>query len=243
MKTKYLYVMGAESGAGKSTVCLGILAQLLASGFTADQLAYIKPVTQCVAKQPVALFCEQRHISCKDLGSLIFKKGFSKDFIDGLTPGSDALLAEVLATIKTMSNDKAVIIIDGVGDPSVGSVVGVSNVTVALSLSSSVIFVGKPGIGAAIDSTVLCVSFIQLNGIRNIGIIYNKIPQAVMPEIKKYLTKRLPELLPEVTLLGFIGNVNDSADIKHNFDAYIDRKALLFDWLKLTMPNPRRNTT
>jgi len=235
--TKYLYVMGAESGAGKSTVCLGILAQLLASGFTADQLAYIKPVTQCVAKQPVALFCEQRQVSCREIGSLTFKKGFSKDFIDGLTPGPDALLAEVLATIHTISKGKTVVIIDGVGDPSVGSVVGVSNVTVALSLSCSVIFVGKPGIGAAIDSTVLCVSFMQLNGLRDIGIIYNKIPQAVMPEIKKHLTKRLPELLPEVTLLGFIGNVNDSANIEHNFDAFIDRKMLLFDWLKLTKYN------
>src|SRR5512136_1569399 len=98
MTTKYIYVMGSESGAGKSTVCLGILAQLLESGLTPDQLAYIKPVTQCVAKQTVALFCEQTKIPCIDIGSLVFKKGFSRDFIDGLTKHSGELRAEVVAS-------------------------------------------------------------------------------------------------------------------------------------------------
>src|SRR5674476_1668061 len=99
MATKYIYVMGSESGAGKSTICLGILAQLLESGLAPNQLAYIKPVTQCIAKQTVALFCEQTKIPYKDIGDLIFKKGCSRDFIDGLTKHSDELMADVLATI------------------------------------------------------------------------------------------------------------------------------------------------
>jgi BioD-like phosphotransacetylase family protein len=72
MATKYIYVMGSESGAGKSTVCMGILAQLLASGLAPNQLAYIKPVTQCIAKQTVALFCEQTKIPYDDIGVLVF---------------------------------------------------------------------------------------------------------------------------------------------------------------------------
>ena len=242
MTTKYIYVMGSESGAGKSTVCLGILAQLLASGFTPNQLAYIKPVTQCIAKQDVALFCEQTKIPCTDIGNLVFKKGFSRDFIDGLTEHSEELMADVLASIVSIGKDKEVVIIDGVGDPSVGSVVGVSNVDVALSLPCNVLFVGKPGIGAALDNTVLCVSFMQQKGLTNIGIIYNKIPLAAIAEIKKYVTKRLPELLSEVTLLGFIGNDqlvetplknNSSEEIAQWFSSYIDRKTLLCDWLDL----------
>jgi len=198
--------MGSESGAGKSTVCLGILAQLLASGFTPSQLAYIKPVTQCIAKQTVALFCEQTKIPYLDISNLVFRKGFSRDFIDGLTKPSDELKADVMASILGIGKDKEVVIIDGVGDPSVGSVVGVSNVDVALLLPCHILFVGKSGIGAALDNTVLCVSFMQLKGLTNIGIIYNKIPLAAIAEIKKYVTKRLPDLLPKVTLLGFIGN-------------------------------------
>jgi dethiobiotin synthetase len=236
MDTKYLYVMGAESGAGKSTVCQGILAQLLDSGFTADQLAYIKPVTQCTEIQPVALFCKQQNIPYRDMETLVFKKGFSKDFIDGLTPGSEELLAEVLSSIVAIGQDKTIVIIDGVGDPSVGCVVGGSNVDIAVALACNVIFVGKPGIGAALDNTVLCASFMQYKGIVNIGVIYNKIPFSVVAEVEKYVTKRLPELLPEVTLLGFIGNDLHSADPNHGFDDFIDKKALLYDWLKLTMP-------
>jgi len=238
--------MGSESGVGKSTVCLGILAQLLASGFTADQLAYIKPVTQCIEKQPVALFCEQEHIAYRDIGSLVFDKGFSKDFIDGLTPGSDELLAEVLATIVDMGKGKAAVIIDGIGDPSVGSVVGVSNVDVALSLACSVVFVGKPGIGAAIDNTVLCVSFMQYKGLTNIGIVYNKIPVEAFAEIKNHVTKRLPELLPEITLLGFIGMEQIvEAPLKNIvskekaqwFSSYVNERTLLYDWLGLKAKN------
>lgn len=242
MTTKYIYIMGSESGAGKSTVCLGILAQLLASGFTPSQLAYIKPVTQCIAKQTVALFCEQTKIPYLDISNLVFRKGFSRDFIDGLTKPSDELKADVMASILRIGKDKEVVIIDGVGDPSVGSVVGVSNVDVALLLPCHIIFVGKSGIGAALDNTVLCVSFMQLKGLKNIGIIYNKIPLAAIAEIKKYVTKRLPDLLPKVTLLGFIGNDQiDETYLKNNsgkeialwFSSYINKRILLYDWLGL----------
>ena len=242
MTTKYIYVMGSESGAGKSTVCLGILAQLLASGYASNQLAYIKPVTQCIAKQTVALYCEHTKIPYIDIGNLVFTKGFSRDFIDGLTKRSDELMADVLASILSIGKDKDVVIIDGVGDPSVGSIVGVSNVDVALSLSCKVVFVGNPGIGAAIDNTVLCVSFMQYKGLANIGIIYNKIPLSTFAEIKKYVTKRLPELLPEVTMLGFIGKEqivethlqdNVGEEMAQWFSSYIDRKTLLCDWLGL----------
>jgi dethiobiotin synthetase len=242
MATKYIYVMGSESGVGKSTVCMGMLAQLLESGLAPEQLAYIKPVTQCVVKQTVALFCEQTKIPCLDIGSLVFRKGFSRDFIDGLTKPSDELKADVLTSILGIGKEKEVVIIDGVGDPSVGSVVGVSNVEVALSLSCRVVFVGKPGIGAAIDNTVLCVSFMQHKGLANIGIIYNKNPLLAFADVKKYVTKRLPELLREVTLLGFIGNDqivdsclkdNSSAEIAQWFGSYVDERTLICDWLGL----------
>ena len=234
--------MGSESGAGKSTVCLGILAQLLAFGFAPDQLAYIKPVTQCIAKQSVGLYCEQQKIPYTDIGNLIFRKGFTRNFIDGLTKQSDELLADVLENIFSISRGKEVVIIDGVGHPSVGSVVGVSNVDVALSLPCSVIFVGRPGIGTAIDNTVLCISFMQNKGLTNIGIIYNKIPLSNFAEIKKYVTTRLPELLPEITLLGFIGKdkivenllkINASEELAQWFSAYVNERTLLRDWLGL----------
>ena len=106
-----------------------------------------------------------------------------------------------------------------------------------------VIFVGKPGIGAAIDNTVLCVSFMQQKGLKNIGIIYNKIPLSAFVDIQKCVTKRLPKLLPEITLLGFIGRDhiienplqdNASEELARWFSSYVDRKALLCDWFGLS---------
>ena len=247
MTTKYIYVMGSKSGVGKSTVCLGILAQLLVSGISPHRLAYIKPVTQCIEKQAVSLFCEQNKITCMDIGNLVFRKGFSKDFIDGLTKQSDELLADVLASVHNIGKNKDVVVIDGVGDPSVGSIVGVSNVDVALSLPCRVIFVGEPGIGAAIDNTVLCVSFMQYKGLTDIGIIYNKIPLATIAEISKYVSKRLPELLPEVTLLGFLANVplgdillkdNSYEEVAQWFSSFMNARTLLFGWLGLVTVDP-----
>ncbi len=74
----YLYVMGAASGVGKPTLCDGLLSQLLSQGFQPGQLAYIKPMTQCTAKQAVTVFCEQQQIAHRSIGSQVFKKGFTK---------------------------------------------------------------------------------------------------------------------------------------------------------------------
>jgi dethiobiotin synthetase len=243
MTTKYIYVMGGESGAGKSTVCLGILACLLAAGFKPEQLAYIKPVTQCIAQQAVARFCEHMKIPCMDIGKLVFSKGFSRDFIDGLIPNAGALTADVRDSILALGRGKSVVVIDGVGDPSAGSVVGASNVDVALLLPCRVIFVGRPGIGAALDNTVLCVSFMRCKGLLNIGVIYNKIPLAAFDDITSHVAKRLPALLPEVTLLGFIGcrpgsetalEYDGGDGMARWFGAYINEKTVLRDWLELT---------
>jgi hypothetical protein len=86
----------------------------------------------------------------------------------------------------------------------------------------------------------------QHKGLTNIGIIYNKIPVANICIHKKYVTKRLPELLPEVTLLGFIGNDqivenqlknNASKEIALWFSSYVDERTLLYDWLGLKTQN------
>jgi hypothetical protein len=41
-----LFIAGEKSGAGKSTVALGIVSALLANGFTNRDIAVIKPATQ-----------------------------------------------------------------------------------------------------------------------------------------------------------------------------------------------------
>ncbi|MCK5121741.1 MAG: AAA family ATPase [Methylococcales bacterium] len=204
MKTKYFYMMGSSSNIGKTTLCEGLLLQLLIDGYQPEQLAYIKPITQCIEKQAVSVFCENNHIAHQSIGSLVFTKGFTKNFIDGLSKTSDSLLKEILAEISQISENKAIVIIDGIGGPSTGSVVGVSNVDIARSLAAPVLFIGKPGIGSAIDDTILAVNFMQQGGIKNIALVYNKIESSELVSVKHYLSTRLAELLPRVPVLDFI---------------------------------------
>ncbi len=198
--------MGSSSNIGKTTLCEGLLSQCLLYGYQPEQLAYIKPMTQCIEKQAVTVFCENKHIAHQSIGSLEFNSGFTKDFIDGLTKTSDRLLKDILAEISQISKNKEIVIIDGIGGPSTGSVVGVSNVDIARSLAAPVLFIGKAGIGSAIDDTVLSVNFMQQGGIKNIALIYNKIESSELVNVKHYLSKRLAELLPNVPVLDFIAN-------------------------------------
>ena len=200
--------MGSSSNVGKTTLCEGLLSQCLLDGYQPEQLAYIKPMTQCIEKQAVTVFCENKHIAHLSIGSLVFNSGFTKDFIDGLTKTSDRLLEDTLAEISQISESKEIVIIDGIGGPGpgTGSVVGVSNVDIARSLEAPVLFIGKAGIGSAIDDTVLSVNFMQRGGIKNIALVYNKIEPSEPNSIKHYLSKRLAELLPNVPVLDFIAN-------------------------------------
>ena len=136
----------------------------------------------------------------------MLKRGFSKDFIDGLTKNSAKLLEDILAAISKISEGKDVVIVDGIGNPATGSVIGVSNVDIALALATPVLFVGKAGIGSAIDDTILAVSFMQQQGVQNIALIYNKIKPSELIRVKQHLSKRLAELLPNVPVLDFIVN-------------------------------------
>ena len=179
--------MGSASGVGKTTLCEGFLSQLLQHSYQPDQLAYIKPMTQCTDKQEVTTFCENQGIAHRSITGLVFKKGFSKDFIDGLSKNSAMLLKDILAEISQISENKDIVIIDGIGGPSTGSVIGISNVDIARSLGAPFVFVGKAGIGAAIDDTVLALSFMQQHGIKNIALIYNKIELAKLNIIKRYV--------------------------------------------------------
>ncbi len=201
---RYIYIVGAASGVGKSTVSAGILAWLTVNGYPPGRLAYIKPMTQCVEKQSVTRLCERIGITCRDIGNLVYRKRFTKDFIDGLTPGSRELHSRIIDEIIDVADGKDIVVVDGVGGPADGSVIGVSNVDVAVTLRCPFIFVGKPGIGAAIDNTVLCLSFMQNKGIQKTWIIYNNIAEADIEEIKPYVMRRIAELIPDAILLGFI---------------------------------------
>jgi hypothetical protein len=51
-----VFISGDKSSVGKTTTCLCLLSSLIRLGFSHDSIAYIKPVTQCEAEQPITRF-------------------------------------------------------------------------------------------------------------------------------------------------------------------------------------------
>lgn len=69
-----LFISGDRSSVGKSTCCLFLLASLVEAGVKPEDLAYIKPITQCEAEQPVVKFCTQKGIANRGIGGFLLHK-------------------------------------------------------------------------------------------------------------------------------------------------------------------------
>jgi len=170
-----IFVAGAETHVGKTTVCLGILSALHGAGFAASELAYIKPATQCEAPDLLAKWCAEvgvEHVSGEN-APLVFYKGFTRSFLDGQQGTSALWLQKIKERIDALAKGRRVMIVDGVGFPAVGSIVGVDNGDVAKAARAPVLLVCKSGVGYAIDSFSLNASYFSAKGVPVLGGVFN----------------------------------------------------------------------
>lgn len=157
-----IFISGDRSQVGKSSVCLGLLGSLLEAPFhyLPEEIAYIKPATQCEKTQLVAKFCASKQIESIPIGPIVYYKGYTRSFLNGETEFTvDELLDKVGEVVDNLSINKKVVIIDGVGYPAVGSICGSCNATVAKAsgykkkknsqsrIPVPVLLVGKSGVG------------------------------------------------------------------------------------------------
>jgi AAA domain len=195
-----IFVAGDRSSVGKSSVCLGLLGSLLHHyKYPASSLAYIKPATQCEAKQLVHTFCETNGIACPTMpGPLVYYKGFTRAYLKGETLSSAELLQECAQAVDDICTDKQVVVMDGVGFPAVGSICGTDNAavlkacgyiqvpttstatttTTTTTINRSpmgVVIVGGSGVGAAVDSYNLNATYFRQANIPIMGGIFNKL--------------------------------------------------------------------
>jgi len=170
-----LFVAGAKTHIGKTSVCLGILGALRASGMSAKDMAYIKPATQCERPDLLSMWCAKEGITY--VGSsdapLVFQKGFTRAFLDGKKGTSKEWIKMIADRIDQLAKGRRFVLVDGVGFPSVGSVVGVSNVEVAKAARAPVLIVGPSGVGGAIDTFNLNATFFRFHDVRVIGGVFN----------------------------------------------------------------------
>jgi len=162
-----LFVAGAVTHCGKTTVCLSILSALRKAGIKASELAYIKPATQCEAPDLLSKWCVEEGIEyvCGENSPLVFYSGFTRSFLLGEQGTSEQWLEKIRTRIDQMAAGRKAIIVDGVGFPAVGSIVGVDNADVAKAARAPVLCVCKSGVGGAIDSFSLNCSYFVSKGV------------------------------------------------------------------------------
>ena len=96
-------------------------------------VGYIKPATQCEAPQLVTKYCKSSGIDFLGIGPIVFYSGFTRAFLNGTTPLTRTLLhLNAKIACEKVGNGKKFVVVDGVGYPSVGSIVGASNADVAM---------------------------------------------------------------------------------------------------------------
>eukprot|EP00475_Leptophrys_vorax_P005200 TRINITY_DN13142_c0_g1_i1.p1 TRINITY_DN13142_c0_g1~~TRINITY_DN13142_c0_g1_i1.p1 ORF type:complete len:281 (-),score=97.71 TRINITY_DN13142_c0_g1_i1:16-858(-) len=218
-----LLIAGDKAGAGKSTICLAILHTLVTNNiFTAADLAYIKPSTQCEDITLVSKYCESMGIAHRGIGPVRYYKGFTYEVIDKKVDSAE-LLQSAVDACKEIAQGKKFVIVDGVGYPSVGSCCGVSNGHIAAALNIPVLIVGRPGVGDALDSLTMHLAFFELlHKVKVVGVAFNQLkppPAADEDESKastgrhsygdcvKYVSKYVSETWPYLKVLGFFEEI------------------------------------
>jgi len=201
-----IFVSGSASGAGKSTVSLALLGAALESGmYSADELAYIKPATQGVQQTLTAKYCASMGIACRHVGPVVFYNGFTQEFVEGKCPKSSAvMLEEVRQAVAAISAGKRLTIIDGVGYPAVGSIVGVCNAETARASGAAVLMVGKAGLGDAVDSFNMASSYFEARGVAVLGTLINRVAPGKMQAKTEKVFKYFEQYRPSQRLYGLL---------------------------------------
>lgn len=147
---------------------------------------------------------------------------YYKQVIDGKHGTTEERLAKVKAAVDDLATKQGrrLVIVDGVGYPGVGSCVGVSNAAVAKVLQAPVLLVGRPGVGNAIDSTVMAYDYFKAHEVEIIGALWNKIPRKISyhtyEKCRTYVTKYFQQNppSPNFSIYGHVPllKANDGSD-------------------------------
>ena len=202
-----LFIAGDRSQVGKTSICLGLLGALINSGYSPNEIAYIKPATQCEQPQLISKYCELKGIACNGIGPLVFYSGFTRAFLNGETDNTETILKSIVNAVDEISKGKRFVVIDGVGYPAVGSICGCSNAVIAKRLEIPVLLVGKKGVGDAVDSFNLNASYFESHQVPVLGVVYNRLEKEgyySLEKCKSAITKYFEQYGGKYNLYGFL---------------------------------------
>jgi BioD-like phosphotransacetylase family protein len=203
---RQLYLAATGMNRGKTTVALGLLAALHDRGL---DIGFTKPVGQryaIVDGQPADedAILMRAALGLTDglaeMSPVHIPRGFTKAYIRG--EDTPDLPTRIRAAHRTLEQQHELLLIEGTGHAGVGSVVGLSNATVARMLGAPVVIVSEAGVGRPIDEIVLNRALFARHGVEVAGAIVNKVDADAHPS--------LPEILREglarhgIELLGLL---------------------------------------
>ncbi len=220
-----VYLTGYRQHAGKTVTSLGIISQLRRVLDPAT-IGYIKPVGQEVSTlrdgmqvdkdvQLLSVFSSLPGFEPRHLSPVRFTSGFTRNYLESgdqeaLTRTLERRILESVASLA----DKKVIIAEGSGHPGVGAIAGLSNADVGNLLNAEIVFLSEGGIGRAIDTLEVYMSYFLYKRCRVRGIIFNKLIPEKIRTLQRYLTEdalnsRFPGFGGNLSILGFIPTVQD----------------------------------
>ena len=197
-----VYLTGFRQHAGKTVTSLGIISQLR-KRLNPSEIGYLKPVGQqlvrdakgVVVDKDVELIGEFAHLPDLPLAKLSpvrFSGNFTRSYLASRHRArlTRALSLEITRSLEQLA-DRRIVIAEGSGHPGVGSVVGLSNATVGKLLDAEIIFVSGGGIGRALDTIDVDLSYFLYHGCQVRGLLVNKLIPDKAAQVRRYITEEL----------------------------------------------------
>ncbi len=190
-ETYKLFVSGDGSGVGKTTCCIGLLDYIkkewIGKHQSIDEVAYIKPATQCTDVQLLWKYCAKEDILFRGIGPIHFRTGFTQfclrenedpeELLMKISDAMEQMTDQIIAKRNSQEKCRILFIIDGIGYPAVGSICGINNGTVAKFLNAPVLLISKCcpfySLGNTIDTFERNCIFLD-HYIPVLGTIFNK---------------------------------------------------------------------
>lgn len=208
MGKKAIFIAATGQNVGKTTVCLGLIAALQKQ---IPRLGFMKPVGQqhelvdgmLRVDKDVVLFKEHFHLSAAyaDMSPVIFPRGFTRDFLDKKMTEQE-LKERILLSFNKIVSANDFTIVEGTGHVGVGSIVNLSNATVAASLGLDMVVIAKGGLGSTFDELALNKCLCDQLGVKIRGVILNRVIEDKKRMVEDYIKKALDRW--KIPLIGCI---------------------------------------
>ena len=202
-----IYVAATGQHVGKTTSTLGLLAALKAYGI--GKVGYCKPVGQKISTlaslkvdKDAFLFSEIMNFELTSVlhSPVILGKGATTAYLDAPEKFPYAERIRHAADVLQKTND--LVVYEGTGHVGVGSIVGLSNATVAKMTGAKVVIVVEGGIGNTIDKLSLALTKFEQKKVPVIGVIVNKVRPEKIEKVRHYVGKKLEQM--GLDLLGVV---------------------------------------